>query len=511
MSPRFVVSLLVLLTSVSGCGGSTKPNIKVSKATTFLTGPLDAEGFVDYAAAIDQAASQGITVEDNFEVALCQLVGPAVIPENVRSEYFKRLGIEQPPSDARYFEDLKTFLSRGNASTVKNREEEFDLLRSSPWSATEHPLTAEWLEAIGPQLDRLVEATKRPRSYPPYLARGDGSETRVLMISLSTLASKRELSRSLLIRAYSRLHQGDVKGTWSDLAAVQRLARLICQGPFLIEDLAGKAIEAEAFQAHAALLQLGQLTAADCRLLLTELQALTPLAPFIEKVDRGERLSALDVAHSLARSNGKSLGNLMDRTGAQEARAFGGALDWNTALKIINTEYDRSRDAYGETDLVLGPRKRDAFEEDLQVKCNRAKRSLARSNVFSAPGEQGRGEVAGIVLVGFMFPGVRQAHEMDTKTSATLAVTRVAYAVELYHLEHGLYPKSLADLAPAILNTAPVDPATGRPLRHRIGGTSRFIVYSVGNNQLDDEGQWSSSANSDGDDIAIEGPPSKME
>jgi hypothetical protein len=64
-----------------------------------------------------------------------------------------------------------------------------------------------------------------------------------------------------------------------------------------------------------------------------------------------------------------------------------------------------------------------------------------------------------------------------------------AIALERYRGRHGTYPATLAELTPELLKSAPVDFMDGKPLRYRQMDGSRFVLYSVGLDCVDDGGQ----------------------
>jgi hypothetical protein len=66
-------------------------------------------------------------------------------------------------------------------------------------------------------------------------------------------------------------------------------------------------------------------------------------------------------------------------------------------------------------------------------------------------------------------------------------VIHAAAAIKLYKARRGVYPKTLADLAPDVLKQIPIDEFTGKPLIYRTMGRG-FIVYSVSANLKDDNG-----------------------
>ena len=67
----------------------------LGKETTYVTGPLDKEGYIDYEAALNDRLGKGITPEKNANVLLWKALRPdARGGKGMPAEFFKRLGIE---------------------------------------------------------------------------------------------------------------------------------------------------------------------------------------------------------------------------------------------------------------------------------------------------------------------------------------------------------------------------------------------------------------------------------
>jgi len=507
----FVASLLVACAAGCGWSAPSKPNIKVSKATTYITQPLDSEGFVDYVEAVNQKQSQGVTTDNNFEVVLRQILGTAVINTEFHTEYFKRLGIPIPDPAGKYFRTFPEYHNTTNSDETSEILKEYALLSAQPWSAIEHPRGKQWLAAEGPLLDRFVEATKRLRNHTPYLTDEDGTHPRMLSVRMPSLHMMRELSQSLRMRVYMRVQQGELVQPRNDLQALHRLARLMGQGAFLIELMAAKAIEAETLKVYAAILRSGELTSAACKLFLNDLDALTPLPSCVKTINQGERLMALDAVQSLARSNGTSLNEYLERDSAKLSQAFGGTLDWNMLLATLNREYDRLEAAFRATDRTFDESRFTAYEQSFEELRIRVRNTAARSSMRFPSSSQERGKQAGEALFCFMGPAFYQMYATDKQAQAMLSVTRAGYAAELFRLEHGHNPKSLAELVPNTLEQIPLDPLTGKPLLYRLKPNSGSIVYSVGLNLMDDRGEPPTDDFPYGDDIVILGPVIKVE
>jgi len=70
-------------------------------------------------------------------------------------------------------------------------------------------------------------------------------------------------------------------------------------------------------------------------------------------------------------------------------------------------------------------------------------------------------------------------------------LTTTALAIKRYQLRHGRYPSELGALVPAFLPAIPRDPADGKPLRYRLHPDGSFLLYSIGEDGVDDGGDAS--------------------
>jgi len=93
----------------------------------------------------------------------------------------------------------------------------------------------------------------------------------------------------------------------------------------------------------------------------------------------------------------------------------------------------------------------------------------------------------------FLFP--RLFHAMGKtiyKAAAgqtTVTLARVACALERHRLAKGRYPETLAELAPNFISRLPVDPVNGGPLKYRLIDQNHYVLYSVGEDGVDDGGK----------------------
>jgi hypothetical protein len=81
---------------------------------------------------------------------------------------------------------------------------------------------------------------------------------------------------------------------------------------------------------------------------------------------------------------------------------------------------------------------------------------------------------------------------VDAKAALAAATQRlavIACALERHRLAHGAFPAELAALVPALLTAVPHEPYGMEPLLYRRGNDTRYLLYSRGEDRVDDGGK----------------------
>jgi len=81
---------------------------------------------------------------------------------------------------------------------------------------------------------------------------------------------------------------------------------------------------------------------------------------------------------------------------------------------------------------------------------------------------------------------------MNAETARQLMIT--AIALKRWQLKRGSNPPNLASLVPEFLQAVPRDPVDGQPLRYKLNPDGTFLLYSVGEDGVDNGGDPSSPA-----------------
>jgi hypothetical protein len=491
-----------------------KPKFTISKETTYVTEPLDKDGYVDYVTALNKRLSKGVTPANNACVLLWKALGPHPEGATMPAEFFKWLGIQPPAEKGDYFLPLHRFakerLKIEPGKPTQDLYEQQDRATGRPWTELEYPAIAGWLSANDKPLALIVQATQRSHYFSPLTPPRDKQGAQALVAVLLPAVQKcRELAAALLARSMLRLGQGNVEGAWQDLLACHRLGRLLARGGTLIEGLVGLAIDAIASAGDLRFLSCAKLDARRLKQCLRDLQRLPPMPPPSEKVDLAERFFLLESVPLIERRGLRYLEGLVGTLPADArplAEQILNNVDWDPALRTANRWYDRLVAAMRIQDRAGREKKLD--EIDKQLKELKARVSDADKLIELLPGGQAtpaaRGKVIGELLVSLLVPAVRKVQQADDRLRQVADNVTVAFALAWYQRDHGRYPKTLDVLAPKYLAKVPQDRFSGKGLIYRPADKG-YLLYSVGVNGKDEGGQTYGDR-PPGDDLPVRMP-----
>jgi hypothetical protein len=495
-----------------------KANFTVSKETTYVTGPLDKDGYVDYAAALNERLGKGVTPDTNANVLIWKALGPKPEGKRMPTEFYKLMGMEEPPEKGDYFVDLPTFLRErlkveDRAELNKTNGELTGAMRR-PWAAKDHPQIAAWLEGNGKPLDLVAEGVKRPRYFFPRVpADGKNGLPDVTATLLPGIQKDRAITQALAARAMLRLHDGTADAAWHDLLACHRLGRHVARGGTLIEGLVGIALESIAQRAAAVLLERPELTAKSYQGYLADLRALPPMPTLADHLDGGERFFALA---SLLQADRQGLRQLLDgavagpRAGLPDNEKVPAGpvenVNWDPALRAVNRLFDRMAAASREPDRGARETEFDRIDAEMKAlqKGLAGSADLARAFTGEGMAPDVRGKLLGEFVTSQAAAVIRPIQRACDLNEQGLRNLRVALALAAYERDHGTYPKSLDALAPKYLAKVPDDLFAGKPLAYQ-PAENGYLLYSVGPNGKDDGGR-SRGDNPPGDDISVRIP-----
>ncbi len=536
--------------AVKSDSGGKRPKITISKETTYLTGPLRADGTVDYLAALNRRCSEGVTPENNAAVPFWRAVGPKSLDKKIRKRFFELLGIEELPEEGEYLVSFNVDILLDNGdkkpnvdglednSAAKEAVKQYHRMRTAPWKSEDCPQYSALLKRNGKLLDAIVDGTRRPRFYLPTVPEEDNILTNIC-ISSSIVPPVREVTWQLMARAMLHLGEGNAVEAWRNILACHRFARHVSRRPLVLDRMIAMSLVQD-LRPIAALVRSPDNSSAQIGEFQSQFSDLPLMSQTTEVWHFGERIFSLSFLMDIAIHKDKSLmfklshslSQFCDEEGKRQLRAFNELaiderVDWNEVFRLENIRLDQVCEAVAQPSYRKRIESCELLEREWADAAKRAtdeelsRRSRASDKTSPAVKAQRLLYILhGSDLLGHSYTGSVRAEEFFEMRMDLIVL---AFALERYRIDRGEYPKSLNDLKQGYIDTIPKDRFADNELRYRPEG-DQYLLYSVGFNGKDDGGRnfteehddWSdyesaTEEEKSRDDIAIRMPPKKSQ
>ncbi len=487
-----------LLREVIWPGAST---FTISKETTFILGPVDQEGYLDYNAALRALAQQGVTVENNAWVLLIQAHGPFEKGTLLDPAYFRELGIKPLPEIGEYyiapdaFMKKKIVLGKG----AKQLSDWVDELNKKPWQAKDAPQVEAWLQANAKPLDLIHQASLRTQAYwPHFLFSGTKQEMARWPARTSVEFTLLHMCKMLSVRSMMHLGEKRFEAAREDLLALMRLSRLIGNSPSFVGFLVAGSMRNLALQGIVIWMQHPDAPLAELERMQQALEALAPFPNGMKTINLSERFRNLNGMLMVKRhgleyfllANGGSPNDQFFNTTNWGARG----IDWDPILKDANAWLDRWVEAAQKEKLHERLAAMNLIKAEYEQHLSQFEMV---SEFFEGISAKGRARLLRKQFLKSMSPAYATYYLKIAEGDQRESLCLVAHGLARFHRTHGRFPEQLSDLAPAFLKAIPSDLFTGQPLIYR-KTEAGYLLYSAGPNAKDDAGQ--------GDDVNVKMP-----
>jgi hypothetical protein len=506
LGAAFLLLLLLFLFQLLG----PSPPITLSRETTYITEPLQPNGMPDYERDILDRLRNGVTPQNNAAA----LIWPTLWPGEARPPEYaiiaSELGLSSIPSQRDALVPIRQYLQTvaGNKQSVEEAstavtsapiagepgnyqiaqqdpaDKLYDQIVGHPWTTAEFPVVAKWIEQNQKPLDRIVEASHRPRCYFPSVTLLDNKPDMMFNMSLSGDQGAREVGRSLMARVMWNLGEHRPKEAWSDLIAIYRTGPLVAQGETLVNELIGMALTGMAVDGT--ITTLSENPPVDvARQMLEDLSKLEKYGRSADCIDRSERFSFADCV--IAISRGELDPKALDPNGhAYDELAYLHRfnINWNAVLRKGNEYYDRLSAAF----RLQDPAARQAALARVNADIDSAAANPDAGSYFAAVvNPSARTDLVTSQMIGLLMPAISALDAAENRANAKLGLVQIAAALAVFHAEHGAYPAKLEELVPALLDKLPSD-AYGNQAWFYLPTTDSYLLYSGGSNVGDEHG-----------------------
>lgn len=494
-----------------GVTSPTKPKFTLSRETTFFTGPLDKDGYVDYATALNRHFGAAVTPEKNAYAVLLHVAGkPAINDLPQTGKVLQLLGIETIPEQSQllfyqtYLTERLRFRLAQSSELVRQELE----ARRRPWQAEDYPYLAAWLRDCEEGLARLEAAAHMPYFFVPAVP-----SMPLMDFSAPGILWIRTAMGAWHIRAMLRVQLGLYDAAWNDCLSALRWAHL-CQRSYLpLVHLIGSIYHGLANYGIWLFVCYAPVDAKRLVRYHDEWQRLSsPMVPpqhsllatraglleWVQRLHRGQ-----EVVFPIAEDeNYLKLPTPL----ASELKDLRGFLDWEEVMRTCNRWCDRFENACGIADLRERRKTLARLQEELKEAAFPV-RAFRWPDFFCEMGLSSHKERSSKLGTTLAAEGLKLHFRIVSsydRLELFRRFTMTVFALARYREEQGRYPERLDQLVPAFLANLEIDVFSGKPLLYRRTADG-FVLYSVGPNGQDDGGR-TYSEDGRSDDIVLEIP-----
>lgn len=357
-------------------GRFNKPPLIIAADTTYLTGPKDSNGQIDYIAAMNQQGMDGVTLENNAALCIIDSIHPRYTLGRTEVEFYGMVGRSVPPMEGDYFHYSSGKFPRGPKEAAYFGDNE-TRANAAPWAEDDLASVAAWLSANQKFMDQIGPAIRRPRWFVPITSSKHPlgkPYIRTLEVILSIAGNSHSYSRAFKARAMLRLHQGNLSGAYHDLVTIHRLGRHIARGQFFIEFMIGTALDGRACEGYARCLESDKISVEFIQKMRQQLEALPPMPRAAQCLGTHQRLAILDSLSTMAFHGCHHSLPLFERGKLKHPLLFAIAcgagdlfINWNEALRYAILRVDSAVQNIEESDYNAQKTAYLALYTDIQM------------------------------------------------------------------------------------------------------------------------------------------------
>jgi len=344
---------------------------------------------------------------------------------------------------------------------------------------TEYQYIGPWVRENEPAWQEFAAGSSKSYCYREYKYDPSHEEKWLIGVLLPHLSTLRSLARLGIWQARIDIHKGQVQQALEDYLAVARTGSHWQRKGWLVEQLVGSAISALAHEEILHVIATVNLSDVDLRQIQQQLSQIYPQGYPLINIE-GEKIGFLDTVQHVFTDGGPGGGHLVPKQldfidDSVIARAERGLITCTAAGMI----HARRNETIAKFNEIF-----DKLTENAKMSPGeRHRRNVDSDDIIFALSKYR------YFLIHIFMPASSRISELTYRSKASHEATVTIMALRRWRLEKGEYPASLNELVAAgFLKELPMDPYSDKPLIYRKTNDD-FILYTVGSNFTDDEGQ----------------------
>lgn len=329
-----------------------------------------------------------------------------------------------------------------------------------------------WINDNNKAIELIIEGAKRPYYWAFYSTVGTDFIKGSIIddIFMEYLSGYRNVAHALNWRSRYKAHEGNIESALDDCFSLVRFGRHQQGKGLLIEQLVGVAIEALAHRSISMIIEKVDVPADTLKKIHEQLQDEFAGPHSVINLD-GEKIFLYDYIQRTFTDDGKGGGRMLAR-GAPLAVG-----DWKSGLwRFVTLSYPDRREVTAKVDDYYYLAEQVSDETPWQV---------------HQKGEPVKwDEIAGdSFFLKILAPAFDRVVQLEWRTKTMRLGLLTMLALQRYEKDNGKYPENLGKLVELrYLRETPKDPYSDNSLVYKKTDES-FILYSLGENLSDDEGQ----------------------
>lgn len=514
LAVRSTTALLICLMAHSPAWAQkVEPKVKIGPDTTVIDGPLTADGYIDYVGHLNEVLKKGVTPENNSAVLFLKAYPGEITTKKFMKKYCEALGIAPVPlKKDNHFLDYYRFAiedAKAKKGAKLNPEEQsraqkaidkdYEKATEGPWKRKDIPSMAKWMDSVEEPMKLITKGAKRSRYYHPLINLEEDGSGHMITVLLPQAQSSRGFARALVVRAMMYLGEGEIDKCLDDILTMRRLGNHVASGATIVEQLVGIAIIGIAQDAERKVAFSGKLSADELLDYRAQMAKHRIRSNMAKSFSNCERFMYLDAVQQVMKRGMKGLNEIVGMAGGMDSggrpqtkmqemldKVITSSTDWSLTMKEGNKIYDRYESELKDASWEAQDKALQSMEAEVQKISQEVSGSSAMFKAVLG-GPEYRGKMMGKIFVSMLLPALNAASGAEKRSKVMDDLSYVVLSIAAHKAENGEYPRSLQDLKGDAGKDIPVDKYADADYRYRRNGEG-FLVYSIGPNRKDDNG-----------------------